>query len=373
MEEECHLCSRVGTVQFLSQDKVWNVLCVVWWVRIWLVTKDHEHKRHQTGKVSASIVIAETAQVHRDQQAFFSNEKNKTNFISLLTTHLRGTGHQVEVSCGDADTLIVSSALEFAWDGQTVVAEDTDVLIMLVYHWRNCMEDIFIRKESRLSTPGEMISMTDATSSIPVVIQRHILLIHAWSGCDTTSATFGHGKMYITNILNRVPEVQNLSTIVSDRDALADEVGYAGLRLFCLLYGGTKTDTLTSLRYARYMTMMAKSNKVVLQWLPPTERAAHYHSVRVHFQVVRWTVLSNDMLQANGDGKWLTIPFAPWWPTWMLHPQRFYSSFDVCANQQARTLVERNNAPVTKMDWDSWWLAMSAVDNHATTRTWPCT
>ena len=54
----------------------------------------------------------------------------------------------------------------------------------------------------------------------------------------------------------------------------------------------------------------------------------------------------------HGDGKWLTIPVAPWWPTWMLHPQRSYSSFDVCANQQARTIVERNNAPVTKMDWE---------------------
>ena len=237
-------------------------------------------------------MIAENAQVHRDQQAFFSNEKNKTNLISLLTTHPRGIGHQVEVSCGDADTLIVSSALEFAWNVQnvTVVAQDTDVLIMLVYHWRNCMEDIFIRKESRLSMPGEMISMTDATSSIPVVIQRHILLIHAWSGCVTTSATFDHGKVYLMKMLNWVPEVQNLSTIVSDRDAPADEVGYAGLRLFCLLYGGTKTDTLTSLRYARYMTMMAKSNKVMPQRLPPTERATHYHSLRVHFQVGRWTV-----------------------------------------------------------------------------------
>ena len=82
-------------------------------------TKDHEHKCRQTGKVSASIVIAENAQVHRDQQAFFSNEKNKTNFISLLTTHLRGIGHQVEVSCGDAYTLIISSALEFTWNGQS--------------------------------------------------------------------------------------------------------------------------------------------------------------------------------------------------------------------------------------------------------------
>ena len=145
-----------------------------------------------------------------------------------------GLGHHVEVSRGKANTLIVSSALEFARNGQTVtvVAEDTDVLIMLVYHWRNDMEDIFIRKESRLSRPGEMISMKEATSSIAVVIQRHILLIHACSGCDTTSATFGHGKMHLMKMLNWVPEVQNLSPIVSDRDAPADEVGYAGLRVF---------------------------------------------------------------------------------------------------------------------------------------------
>ena len=35
-------------------------------------------------------------------------------------------------------------------------------------------------------------------------------------------------------MLNRVSEVQNLPSIVSDRDAPADEA--TGLRLFCLLY-----------------------------------------------------------------------------------------------------------------------------------------
>ncbi len=63
-------------------------------------TTCHEHNRHQTGNVSAVIiVIAKNAQAHRDQPAFCSNEKNETNFISLLTTH--------EVSRGNADALIV--------------------------------------------------------------------------------------------------------------------------------------------------------------------------------------------------------------------------------------------------------------------------
>ena len=54
------------------------------------------------------------------------------------------------------------------------------------------------------------------TSCDPEAYSAH----SSWSGCDTTSATFGHGKMYLTNMLNRVPEVQNLSTIVSDRDEM---------------------------------------------------------------------------------------------------------------------------------------------------------
>ena len=45
-------------------------------------------------------------------------------------------------------------------------------------------------------------------------------------------------------MLNRVPEVQNLSTIVSDRDET--------LLLTKLDMLDSKTDTLTSLRYARY-------------------------------------------------------------------------------------------------------------------------
>ena len=63
-------------------------------------TTCHENNRRQTGNVSAAIiVIAENAQAHRDQPAFFSNEKNETNFITLLTTH--------KVGRGDADSLIV--------------------------------------------------------------------------------------------------------------------------------------------------------------------------------------------------------------------------------------------------------------------------
>ena len=265
--------------------------------------KDHEYRRRQKGKISATIVISENAKAHKDQQAFFANHQNKTQFISLLAKHLEVIGHCVKVSTSDADTMIVSSALECARKGQAaiVVAEVTDVFLMLLYHWEDSLADIFIKNEGKHNRPGQMFSMKEANTSIPVVIQKYILFIHAWSGCDTTSATFGHGKLHLMKMLKESPEVQTCAKKISEHESSAKEVGEAGHQLFCILYGGTKQDTLTSLQYARYMTMMAKSKRVEPHRLPPTEHAAYYHSLRVHLQVVNWINLTNDNLEIR---KW---------------------------------------------------------------------
>ena len=196
MVKECYTCRRVWTVQFLSQDKVWTVRVVFDGYEEQSTTR-HEHNHPQTGNVSATIiVIAENAQARGDQPAFFSNEKNETNFISLLTTH--------EVSRGDADALIVCSALEFAQNGQTVtvVAEDTGVLILLVYHWRTTYSS-----ERKAGSQA----------------RNHLL-----------SRSFMH-EVPGTQLLR--PTVMEICiSIVGDRDAPADEVGSAGLRLFCLFF-----------------------------------------------------------------------------------------------------------------------------------------
>ena len=48
------------------------------------------------------------------QKAFLNNDKNKSQFISLLKKALHHHDHDVRESKGDADTLIVSTALEYA-------------------------------------------------------------------------------------------------------------------------------------------------------------------------------------------------------------------------------------------------------------------
>ena len=160
----------------------------------------------------------------------------------------------------------------------------------------------------------------------------HPALLKTWAEhCLRSWKDVSHG-----NVEQGISSIQNLSIVVDDP---ADEIGSAGLRLFCPLYGGTEMDTLTSLRYAWYMSMMVTSSKVEPQQLPPTEHAAHYHSLSVYLQVVRWTVLSNDMLQAK-EWKMGNNSLSPYWPTWMRNRQKSNSVSVVCASQQARTLLE---------------------------------
>ena len=95
--------------------------------------KDHEHKR-RTGKASADIQISPEMNAHRNQQLFLANEKNKVQFINLLSHYLRLDGHAVIQSKGDADSQIVSAAIALASDGKhtAVIADDTNILLLLL-------------------------------------------------------------------------------------------------------------------------------------------------------------------------------------------------------------------------------------------------
>ena len=74
---------------------------------------------------------------------------------------------------------------------------------------------------------------------------------------------------------------------LGDFEATITNVVRAGTTVFYRLYGGKPGETLDTPRYLKYMEYIATS-KVQLQpeRLPPTERAACFHILRVQFQIV---------------------------------------------------------------------------------------
>ena len=56
-------------------------------------------------------------------------------------------------------------------------------------------------------------------------------------------------------------------------------------------YKGKDTESLSEMRYSKFLEMLTKSSKVEPSELPPTERTAYYHALRVHLQIAQWESL----------------------------------------------------------------------------------
>ena len=200
--------------------------------------KDHEHLR-RVKKVCADIQLNESMEAYKNQEVFLANEKNKHQFILLISQYLRDDGQIVHQSTGDADTMIVQCALHYAIEGSevNVVADDTDVLVLLMYHWKQNMASIYF-----LSEAGKNLNIwriSDLVEQAGPIVTSYLLFLHAWSGCDTTSATFGQGKIGLMKKLKQSNDVQAIAELMMDRIATVEQVGEVGVRLFVSVWWET--------------------------------------------------------------------------------------------------------------------------------------
>ena len=161
-------------------------------------TKDHEHQQ-RAEKMAAYVRLEDLQMIPTcSQEIFLKNDRNKVQFISILLAELRREGHDVRNSTGNVDTQIVSAALEYAGDIDNdivVVASDTDILMLLMFHWKEEM-NIYMLAETpnKKDVDREFWNIENLVKEAGEVVKSHILFIHAWSGCDTTSAICGQGK-----------------------------------------------------------------------------------------------------------------------------------------------------------------------------------
>ena len=79
--------------------------------------------------------------------------------------------------------------------------------------------------------------------------------IHAFGGCDTTSAVYGQGKLSILRLLDKNIDARKLVDVFLNKNSTPEEVGNAGLQLFVMLCGGKESDNLSKLRHIKYLNM----------------------------------------------------------------------------------------------------------------------
>ena len=267
-------------------------------------TKSQEqYRRNGCGNKCPNIDVIEANKLPVTQDRFLTNTKNKKNFIRLLARKLQEDGQTVKICRGDADTSVVSETMNQALNTTNMVvtvADDTDIAIMLLYHWREEHGDVVFFTER--SNEGWNLKVVSPKIGM---VRQHLLFIHAWSGCDTTSAPFNLGKTKFLNKVRTKDELKALSTIMHRTDASAEEIGQAGITIFEICYGSKTGESLCKLRYRKYIDMCTKGD-VQPERMPPTDRSAYFHALRVHHQVLIWHTMSEHDLDPQNWGWHMT-------------------------------------------------------------------
>ena len=264
-------------------------------------TKDQEHLRRCLVPLSRLVKIENSIRAPYSQDKYLTLKENKVAFIKYLSLHLTNAGVHVINCFGDADCTIVKTAMETARKNEgpvLVVADDTDIVVMLLYHWNFTMSDIFVQQQKSRRT----ISIRNTQPTIED-LKEHLLFVHAWSGCDTTCSIFGKGKTTVLKFFKKCCHFKNTSRVFCNLQSSQKEVGQASAKAFKALYGGAVDKNLTELRFRKYMEM-ASNGVIIPEKLPPTTRAAHFHGLRVHHQIMNWLVLDDTHGKHATDWGW---------------------------------------------------------------------
>ena len=103
--------------------------------------------------------------------------------IQLLKTMLVKAGIRVKQSAGDADVMICQVAIDLADEGKTVevAGKDTDLLVLLIHHYKSSMKLFFrtsLIDEEKCKETDSWRNIGQVASNIQ--LKEFILFAHIW-------------------------------------------------------------------------------------------------------------------------------------------------------------------------------------------------
>lgn len=167
------------------------------------------------------------------QDNLLSNNKNKSRLISMLTEKFEANSFIVKHQ-DDADVLIIETAIEESYKNTTVViGEDVDLLVILTARTPIDIE-IFLLKPGKGKVEQKIYSSRSFDQHKN--IRDHILFLHAFSGCDTTSALFHKGKTASLKLIKKRLDLQSAVKIFNQTDISHDLISSNGIKFFLASY-----------------------------------------------------------------------------------------------------------------------------------------
>ena len=236
-------------------------------------TKDETHQRRTGSEMGVDVDFTPDMLLKMKKKPFLANERNKQKFIDLLGAEMEKTGRiHVKHSPGDADYDIAVCACTVALTTPVVVvADDTDILMLLQHHFQPTVhENIY------LQTSTKMIDIGILQKSLEPSLSQSLLFIHALSGCDTTSRPYGIGKL---SAMGKSCDLHLAAKLFLSADKTHKKIEEAGNQAIATIYACKYGPNLNFERASKFTEKVASSSTYLTpERLPPTSDAARFHS-----------------------------------------------------------------------------------------------
>ena len=167
----------------------------------------------------------------------------------------------------------------------TILADDTDVCALLLYHYLQQGLQIPMMMESPIKE--RTVINIQATVEKHRAIIPSLLAGHALSGSDTVAACFGIGKGKMLKVLQKGISVDMIGNIHAD---WSDVMGQA-TNFTAACYGQPKATSMSEARVNVWTAQIGKPGMTrvpKLASLPPTTEAFSENVKRAHLQTFIW-------------------------------------------------------------------------------------
>jgi 5'-3' exonuclease len=168
----------------------------------------------------------------------------------------------------------------------TVVGEDTDVLVLLLFH-SPLTSHIIYRSDKSAKYPQRCWDIQKTQDVLGQSVLSVLPVMYALTGCDTTSRIFGIGKSAAIKKASNNTNIHDNCLAFLEENADPQHIIESGEKILVALYGGSSLEKINTLRYRKWACKVISNTftNVQVNTLPPTSDAAKYHSLRTYHKV----------------------------------------------------------------------------------------
>ena len=276
--------------------------------------------------MSDKLIINSATKKPEDWKRFLSNDQNKEQLTGLLKMEWRqneyasdlygqkiiliceGKGHlltsedgkitiapeisSLESTQEETDTriiLYIDYAQNNGYRYVRVKSPDSDIFFILL-HYADFFKNITILFDTGTGNKKRLINISEMARSLTPMFSTALLSLHAFTGCDTTSAFKGIGKLKPLKILENNNEYKKVFSELGNECTITQDTKDKLEAFTCAIYGKPRAKDINEARYQKLNEICSNKSlkamkNVDLSSLPPCKKTLDKHINRVLYTV----------------------------------------------------------------------------------------